>query len=123
MTPARILVAEDDLALRDALQELLALAGHIPEAVGDGVLALAAIRKNPPDLVILDHLMPGMDGLSVLQALKEDPRLREIPVILLTGAVFDIPPNAGATAVLEKPFQLLPLQEKVRAILDSRRAR
>ncbi len=123
MTPARILVAEDDRALRDALQELLALAGHSAEAVADGTQALAAIRANPPDLVILDHLMPGLDGLSVLQALRADPRLQDIPVILLTGAAYDIPRNAGAAAVIEKPFQMLPLQERVRAILESRRAR
>jgi len=123
MTPARILVAEDDRALREALQEVLALAGHSTEAVGDGAQALAAIRANPPDLVILDHLMPGLDGLSVLQALREDPRLRDIPVILLTGAAYDIPHTAGAAAIIEKPFQMLPLQQKVRALLDSRRTR
>lgn len=121
MTPARILVAEDDGALRDALKDLLVMAGHSTEVVPDGVRALEAIRQNPPDLVILDHLMPGLDGLSVLQTLKGDPRLRRIPVILLTGAAHDIPRNVGAAAIIEKPFQLVPLQEQVRALLASRR--
>jgi CheY-like chemotaxis protein len=121
MTPARILVAEDDVALRDALKDLLVMAGHSAEVVPDGVRALEAIRQDPPDLIILDHMMPGLDGLSVLQTLKGDARLRRIPVILLTGAAQDIPRNAGAAAIIEKPFQLIPLQEQVRALLTSRR--
>ncbi len=120
-SPARILVAEDDPALREALRDVLALAGYAAAIVSDGVQALAAARAAPPDLVILDHLMPGMDGLSVLRALQQDPRLRAIPVIILTGAAQDVAPQAGAAAIIEKPFQMVPLQDTVRSLLASRR--
>ncbi len=119
---ARILVAEDDPALREALKEVLALAGYAAVAVSNGTQALAAARADPPDLIILDHLMPGMDGLSVLRALQADPRLRTIPVILLSGAAHDLSPQPGAAAIIEKPFQMFPLQDTVRSLLASRPA-
>jgi CheY-like chemotaxis protein len=123
MASARILVAEDDPALREALREVLALAGYAAVTVSDGLQALAAARAEPPDLVILDHLMPGLDGLSVLRALQADPRLQRIPVILLTGAAHDLPPQPGLAAIVEKPFQMVPLQDTVRSLLASRPAR
>lgn len=123
ITSAHILVADDDPALRDAIKEVLALAGYASVAVPDGTQALAAARADPPDLIILDHLMPGLDGLAVLQALQADPRLRSIPVILLTGAAHDLPPQPGVAAVVEKPFQMYPLQDTVRSLLASRPAR
>jgi CheY-like chemotaxis protein len=123
MSSARILVAEDDPALREALREVLALAGYAAVTVSDGMQALAAARAEPPDLVILDQLMPGLDGLSVLRALQADPRLRGIPVILLTGAAHDLPPQPGLAAIVEKPFQMVPLQDTVRSLLASRPAR
>jgi len=123
MSSARILVAEDDPALREALRDVLALAGYAAVTVSDGTQALAAARADPPDLIILDHLMPGLDGLSVLRALQADPRLRGIPVILLTGAAHDLPPHPGVAAIVEKPFQMVPLQDTVRSLLASRPAR
>ncbi len=120
MSSARILVAEDDPALREALKDVLAMVGYGSVAVSNGTQALAAARAEPPDLIILDHLMPGLDGLSVLRALQADPRLRSIPVIFLTGAAHELPPEAGAAAVIEKPFQMLPLQDTVRSLLASR---
>jgi CheY-like chemotaxis protein len=123
MSSARILVAEDDPALREALREVLALAGYAAVTVSDGMQALAAARAEPPDLIILDHLMPGLDGLSVLRALQADPRLQRIPVILLTGAAHDLPPQPGLAAIVEKPFQMVPLQDTVRSLLASRPAR
>jgi len=120
MSPARILVADDDAALRDGLRQVLALAGYSAVLVDDGLLALETARADPPDLIILDHLMPGLDGLGVVRALREDPRLREIPVILLTGAAADLPAQPGVAAIIEKPFQMRPLQDTVRSILAAR---
>ena len=120
MSSARILVAEDDPALREALRDVLALAGYAAVTVSDGTQALAAARAEPPDLIILDHMMPGLDGLSVLRALQADARLRGIPVILLTGAAHDLPPQPGVAAIVEKPFQMVPLQDMVRSLLASR---
>ena len=122
MSSARILVAEDDPALREALRDVLALAGYAASACVPSDTVTAA-RADPPDLIILDHLMPGLDGLSVLRALQADPRLRGIPVILLTGAAHDLPPHPGVAAIVEKPFQMVPLQDTVRSLLASRPAR
>lgn len=122
-TSARILVAEDDADLRDALTEVLALAGYSSVTVPDGIQALAAVRARLPDLIILDQQMPGLDGLAVLRALQADPGLRTIPVILLTGAAHDLPPQPGVAAIVEKPFQMVPLQDTVRGVLASRRDR
>lgn len=123
MTRAYILVAEDDPALRDALQELLALGGYEALAVKNGAQALQAIRERVPDLVILDHLMPGVDGVTVLRTLRADPQHRDLPIILLTGGAHGIPPDAGATAIIEKPFKMTPLQDAVRTLLLSRPSR
>jgi CheY-like chemotaxis protein len=123
MSSARILVAEDDPALREALRDVLALIGYAALTVSDGTQALAAARADPPDLIILDHLMPGLDGLSVLRALQADPRLKGIPVILLTGAAYDLPPQPGVAAIIGKPFQMVALQNTVRSLLASRPTR
>lgn len=117
---ARILVAEDDPALRDALKDILALAGYASVTVSDGTQALAAARAEPPDLIILDHVMPGMDGISVLRMLQADPRLRSIPVIFLTGAPNELSHQPGVAAVIAKPFRMSPLQNMVRSLLSSR---
>ncbi len=120
MSPCRILVAEDDASLREALKEVLTIAGYTTVLVGDGVRALECARADPPDLIILDHVMPGLDGLGVLRALQADPGLCKIPVILLTGAAGDFPPEHGAAALIEKPFRMQPLQDAVRSILAAR---
>jgi CheY-like chemotaxis protein len=120
MRPARILVADDDAALREGLHQVLALAGYSAVLAADGLVALERARADPPDLIILDHLMPGLDGLGVLRALQADPRLRQVPVILLTGAAADLPAAPGVAAIIEKPFRMRPLQDAVRSLLAAR---
>ena len=115
--PARILVAEDDASLREALQEVLSVTGYRFDLVADGVRALEAALADPPDLIILDHMMPGLDGLAVLRKLRADPRLQKTPVIFLTGAAQDFPAEHGAAAVIEKPFRMAALQDMVRSLL------
>ncbi len=119
-TPARILVAEDDVSLREALKEVLSIPGYRLDVVGDGVRALESALADPPDLIILDHLMPGMDGLAVLRKLRADSRLQQTPVIFLTGAAQDFPAEHGASAVIEKPFRMAALQDTVRSLLAPR---
>jgi len=83
--PARILLAEDDRILRKAGEVSLRKKGYDVIAAVDGVDALAKAREHKPDLVLLDVLMPRMHGFDVLVALKDDPAVRDIPVIMLTN--------------------------------------
>ena len=80
-----ILIADDDPDLRDILRSILEPAGFAVVEVADGARAIEAIRAKPPDLVILDYLMPQMTGPQVCQLLKQDLLLRHLPIIMLTG--------------------------------------
>ena len=81
----RILLAEDDRILRKAGETALRNKGYEVVAAVDGEDALAKAREAPPDLVLLDVMMPKIHGFDVLRGLKGDPRLRDIPVIMLTN--------------------------------------
>jgi len=83
--PERILLAEDDRILRKAGETALRKRGYDVVAAVDGEEALAKAREDPPDLVLLDVMMPKVHGFDVLRGLKGDPRLRDIPVIMLTN--------------------------------------
>ena len=123
MGAARILVADDDPAIRASLGVALAAFGYSAVLANDGAAALRAARADPPDLILLDYMMPRMDGLAVLAALQADPRLRTIPVVFLTGVPEDIPMLPGVAAVLEKPVRLgalEALEETLRSILKAR---
>jgi len=81
----RILLAEDDRILRKAGETALRKKGYDVVAAVDGEDALAKAREDPPDLVLLDVMMPKVHGFEVLRGLKDDSRLRDIPVIMLTN--------------------------------------
>ena len=83
--PARILLAEDDRILRKAGEAALKKKGYEVISAVDGEDALAKARAQKPDLVLLDVMMPKMQGIDVLYALKADPGVRDIPVIMLTN--------------------------------------
>lgn len=120
MTPLRILVADDTPALREALGEMLSLLGYVTTVVGDGAAALAQARTTPPDVIILDHLRPPMDGFAVLKALQADPGLQTIPVIFLTATPQAIEQWPGVAAVVGKPFRMEALEDTLRTLLRSR---
>jgi CheY-like chemotaxis protein len=123
MVPARILAADDDPVVRGVLEEALASFGYEAVVVGDGTSALAAARADPPDLILLDQRMPGMDGPSVLAALQADPGLRRIPVVFLTGEPHRVLGLPGVAAVMGKPFRLSGLEATLRSVLDAGPAR
>ncbi len=90
---ARVLVVDDNADMRGYLVRLLRKQYQV-QAVADGDSALAAALANPPDLVLADVMMPGLDGFALLRALRADPRTREVPVVLLSA-------RAGEEAVVE----------------------
>lgn len=123
-SPKRILVVDDNRTLRVLLAHALEEAGFVAIAAESGEAALEVVRFDPPDLCVVDHHMPGMDGAEFIRALRacDDARLRALPAIGLTGypearlALLD----AGARCVLEKPFREGPLLAAVGAALGVR---
>ncbi len=80
-----ILIVEDELSMQRALKNKLEQAGYKVGTAADGMQALDEIRRTKPDLVLLDLIMPKLDGISVLRELKKDPDLRNLPVVILTN--------------------------------------
>jgi DNA-binding response OmpR family regulator len=118
---ARILIAEDEQVAREFLEYVLRQEGFTPILAADGEMALNLARKELPDLVLLDVMMPFMDGFEVLRRLKESPDTRAIPVILLTACTGDADTNIGfeigAADYVEKPFSITKLMARVRKVL------
>ncbi len=105
---ARLVIAEDSPHMLRLLEMTLRKAGHTWTACSAGDAALAAVQAEKPDAALLDIIMPGMDGLEVLSALKEDPSTAGIPVIMLTARGHTLTreqaEKSGASAFLTKPF-------------------
>jgi two-component system, OmpR family, response regulator MprA len=114
-----ILVVDDDRAVREALERALGLEGYEVELAADGAEALAAVERREPDAVVLDVLMPGVDGLEVCRLLRKAQH--RVPILMLTvrddlgDRVEGL--DAGADDYLGKPFELEELLARVRALL------
>ena len=117
-SPTKILLVEDDAVTRDYILSGLAGAGHHADAVEDGVDGLARALRGSYDAIILDRMLPGMDGLAVLKALRA--AAVNIPVLFLTavGGVDDRVEGleAGADDYLVKPFAFSELAARIAAI-------
>ncbi len=119
-----ILIVDDEEDIRAVLQARLEAAGFQVRTASKGMDALEGIRSNPPDLIILDIMLPDITGLDVCALVKHDRRLRRIPIILLTarsqpqdrltGAAL------GADAYMNKPFSADELLAEVRRLLADR---
>ncbi len=122
----RILVADDNGDMRDYIARLLRESWEV-EAVGDGRAALDAMRRNPPDIVLADVMMPGLDGFALLRAVRSDPALRDTPVVLLSARAGEEATaeglNAGADDYLVKPFTARELLVRVTTRLAASRQR
>ncbi|HET9082709.1 MAG TPA: SpoIIE family protein phosphatase [Trebonia sp.] len=124
---ARVLVADDNADMREYLARLLRSAGYQVTTVTDGQAALGAVRAAAPDLVISDVMMPRLDGLSLVAALRADPRTAAVPVVLLSaraGQEASIEGlQAGADDYLVKPFSAAELLARARASVELARSR
>ncbi len=125
-TDARILWADDNADMRDFVRRILEEHWTVT-AVADGRAALAQALDDPPDLVIADVMMPELDGFGLLRELRNDPRTRAVPVILLSARAGEeariVGLDAGADDYLIKPFSPRELIARVRSHLEMNRAR
>ena len=115
--PARVLVVDDNEALRENLAEALTLEGYDPTVAADGNTALRLLSEAAFDAVLLDLVMPGIDGRAVLGQIRADPRLTRVRVIVTTGhsgprAKAGVP----ADAFLLKPFGVRELLAALRSV-------
>ncbi|MEG4628558.1 ATP-binding protein [Microcoleus sp. AR_TQ3_B6] len=121
-----ILLADDNADMRDYIRRLLS-GSYIVQTVADGLAALTAIEKNPPDLVLTDVMMPGMDGFELLRSLRSNPATQDIPIILLSARAGEEARieglAAGADDYLIKPFSARELLARVEASLKLARLR
>ena len=117
-----VLVVDDDDSMRKILQRRVESWGYTVLTAGDGAEALRLAQAHGPHAVLLDVMMPGMDGLEVCRRLTQDPASRRIPVFLLSAKASQISGeqvrDAGAFAALQKPYDpsdlLARLQEAIR---------
>jgi DNA-binding response OmpR family regulator len=116
-----LLVVEDDHDISDLIVRYLQKAGHTVEAVTSGSAVLPRVRAMPPDAIVLDLMLPGMDGLLVCQALRADPATAAIPVIMLTARGEEADRirglELGADDYVTKPFSPKELTARVTALL------
>jgi len=123
---ARILIVDDNADMREYLTRILS--EHVQvEAVADGVAALAAVQERLPDLILSDVMMPGLDGFGLLQALRDNPQTKEVPIILLSARAGEEAVveglEAGADDYLIKPFSAQELVTRVNAHLQMAKLR
>jgi CheY-like chemotaxis protein len=126
MTPQKILVADDEVFMLRLLDMTLKKGGYTVISCRDGKEALAAAAAQLPQLIVLDVMMPGLDGLGALRQLKENPVTRAIPVVVLSAkghALTKVEAEAsGAVLFLAKPFSPNELLSAVQKILSPEKA-
>ncbi|HEX9343541.1 MAG TPA: response regulator [Actinomycetota bacterium] len=121
MTNARILVVDDDRVIQQLLKVNLELEGYVVEVAEDGEDALFQVAMFRPDLILLDIMMPRLDGWEVSRRLKEDPRTASLPIVLLSARAQETDvqrgDELGVAAYVTKPFDPIQLLDLVDGLL------
>jgi CheY-like chemotaxis protein len=120
-TPFRVLLVEDEPVIRELVRTMLTTGEVQVECAQSGAEALKLAREKPFHLFLLDIVLPGMDGITVLRMLRADPATAQVPVYMLTAkqksADIETAKRAGATGYIQKPFKAAELM----ALLDQHR--
>lgn len=117
---ARILIVEDDAALRGLLERLLVAEGCAVRTAAEGREALRLAHEDPPQLIVLDLMLPWVNGIEVLATVRQQPTLSEVPVLVTTGTAttaFDLR-SFGHVRVLHKPLGIDSFVTTVRRMLS-----
>ncbi len=118
----RILIADDDAFIRRPLEWILSQEGFDAQTAADGDECMEMLRADPPDLLILDVMMPGLDGFEICRRMQDDPTLRRIPVVLLSarGREHDRERGMalGAAEYMTKPYSPTDLMQRIRGLLE-----
>ena len=100
----RVLLVEDDEMLRGMLRSEFEFAGHVVDEAADGLQALRMVRSTVPDAIVLDVILPGLDGVAVYERIAADAHARRIPIVIVTGSMLSESQVKGA-CVLRKPVR------------------
>lgn len=121
---AKILIIDDEIELTELVKFRLENQGYQVIVAYDGIGGLAKAREEKPDLIILDVMLPGMDGYKICRLLKFDEQYKKIPIIMFTARLEANEPKMsaqmGAEAYLAKPFEPTILLEKVKELLKGK---
>ena len=121
MTHRILVVDDDDDVRRLASMALSRVGGHEVTSVSSGAECISALRDGLPDVVVLDVMMPGMDGPTTLEAIRDDPATHDLPVVFLTAGVVDTDMDRlralSVAGILNKPFDPLQLSRQLGEIL------
>jgi two-component system alkaline phosphatase synthesis response regulator PhoP len=124
MSSRRVLIIEDEPHIVLSLEYLLERDGFETATAADGERGLAMVRELRPDVVLLDLMLPRLDGYQVCQAIKSDPELAPIPIIVLSAKGQEVEVlkglSLGAAQYITKPFGNAEILEAVRAVLEPR---
>lgn len=117
----KILVVEDELMIADLIKMVLTPRGYEIFHTSDGSKALEMVREHQPQLILLDVMLPGLDGYSIQNTLSSDEELKKIPIIMMTSKtqmedVFKTASNV--VGFIAKPFTVKDLTEKVKAVVN-----
>ena len=120
----RILVVEDDLAALELIEYALQIEGYETLSAINGEEGISQAREHTPDLIVLDVMLPGLDGFEVCRRLKAWRETTHLPILMLSakaqGTDVEVGRQAGAEAYLTKPIEPSVLVEKIRSLMDER---
>lgn len=119
---ARVMAVDDDPVIRGLLEVNLEMEGHVVVTAIDGQDALDKVQADPPDLILLDVMMPNVNGWQVAEALKADESTRDIPVVFLSARAMEADvrkgTELGVQSYVTKPFDPIDLMELVNRLLE-----
>jgi Response regulators consisting of a CheY-like receiver domain and a winged-helix DNA-binding domain len=117
----KIMVIEDDDSIREMIVYALSTAGLYGVGIADGDSGLKLLEEQSPDLILLDIMLPGIDGITILKKLKQSKRYKKIPIIMLTAKSSEVDRikglDLGADDYITKPFSVMEVISRVKAVL------